>query len=317
MALIAAFAFDVLSLAVLALCLAPFAGFLKPELSARLTPLLMPASALAMILMPVGLFWPIDTHTTAIIILISAIISCLALFVPVFKPSARSKSGAMLFSLLQANILRTNKDANLLLRLIRKENPDVIALCEVTPDFAKKLEALNFDYPYHHVEPRNDSFGMGLWSKLPLIEAETLHLSRPDVVAIKADIDTPKAVIRFLSLHPHNPLKDTLARDAELDAAAAWVQKQSTPFLIVAGDFNATLFCRIFRRFIQNTKMMHARQGRNIAGSWPCFLPAGPWRIAIDHALSGDAIKVTDHRLLHQIGSDHLPLLTRFQLKLK
>jgi endonuclease/exonuclease/phosphatase (EEP) superfamily protein YafD len=275
----------------------------------------MPAAAVSMILLPIGIFWPLDTHTAAIVMLLCAILACLVCFIPIFKPPGRSKNAAVLFNLLQANVLRTNRDANRLLRLIRKENPDVIALCEVTPAFAKKLEALNFDYPHQHIEPRNDSFGMGLWSKLPLIDPETLYLSRTDVVAIKADIDTPKAIIRFLSLHPHNPLKNTLARDAELDAAATWIQKQSTPFQIVAGDFNATLFCRIFRRFIQSTKMMHARQGRNITGSWPCFLPAGPWRIAIDHVLVGEAIKITDHQLLHQIGSDHLPSFTRFQLK--
>jgi endonuclease/exonuclease/phosphatase (EEP) superfamily protein YafD len=297
---------DILAACLFLISAAPFMIFL-PRLSARLSPLVPHAGVALILAFPLAFFAPFAINGTAWIFLICAAALNIWHGLPMILPQRKRALRKQAFTLFQANVLRSNLDAGPLLREIARQDPDVIVLCELTPDFAKQLQPLSYAYPHYKADARNDSFGMGVFSRLPLVDADVFRLSAADVPAIMTGVETPLGTVTLLSLHPHNPLKDTLLRDMELTAAAQWMKLRKKAPTVVTGDLNVTPFCLMFRRLLRISGYQHARLGRGQLPTWPVFLPSGPWRIAIDHTLVSPPLEITAFRLGARIGSDHLP----------
>lgn len=212
--------------------------------------------------------------------------------------------------ILQANLLKLNSDANRLEKLIVRENPDIIALSEVTRVFKDSFAALEKDYPAQEIiYDDKGSFGIALLSRLPVKSRQQHDFSGSGIPAVSMEIDLHGRTFNMLSIHPMNPLTDIAMRDAEF----AGIQKTyagRAENLVIAGDMNITPYAPAFRRLMSALSLQQARRHNGILGSYPAWLPGNLLRLPIDHVLAGQKFSIGRHTLGADIGSDHLPTVT-------
>ena len=210
--------------------------------------------------------------------------------------------------LLHANVLSTNDDYGRLLDLVAAEQPDLIFLQELSPQWFEATRPLQEDYPYTYTEVREDNFGIGLFSRLPL--DTVTHVDSPplDFPTIIATLTINGESLTLINTHPMVPLgrANVEARNEHLESVAALARQVEGPIMLI-GDFNTTVWTRPYRVLEASTGLRNSRKGFGVLPTWSTFMPFA--MIAIDHALVSEDIGVVDTRTGPRIGSDHLPLI--------
>lgn len=183
--------------------------------------------------------------------------------------------------------------------------PDVVGLVEPNERWLRALAPALADYPHRLEQPREDNFGMALYSRRPLRNARFARLAA--VPTIVATIDLGSREVDLVLVHVLPPISsDYVAmRDAHLEKLG---QLRPCPGhgLVLAGDFNLTPYSP---RYAQYFEAQGFRLPRAPIGTFPAGLPA-VLRIPIDHALFTGDVHVRSAPE-HNIGSDHLPLSVR------
>lgn len=254
--------------------------------------------------------------TGAITPLCIALLLCTVQLAPMLAFSSPAAAMGKPVKILQANVLKTNKDTQKLLALIEKEKPDVIVLSETTSAHDKAFSDLLPAYPYRHIAKRDDasSFGMAVLSRLPVEQAEETFFDNESIPAILMTLRIDQKKFDLLSLHPMNPLVDIGSRNNEFQKIGDRYSMRNGNPLILAGDMNATPYSGFFRESMADAGVKNARRGFGVNGTYPSWLPA-LLRLPIDHVLVSKGIAVLDFRLGDDIDSDHLPTITEVALR--
>lgn len=126
------------------------------------------------------------------------------------RPAASDPSGRVL-RLVLLNVHTENTRYELVRALLRDTDPDVLILEEVDPRWLVELRDLRTTHPYAVEEPRNDNFGMALFSKHPLRNARTVYLG---------DAGVPSVVAEDLNVTPCSPRFERLLRETGLTDTA-------------------------------------------------------------------------------------------------
>lgn len=215
-------------------------------------------------------------------------------------------SGARL-RLAAINVHTANERHDRVLDFLRAADVDVILLMEVNDRWMRALSPLAVTHPHGVAEPREDNFGIALFSRLPLTNPSVLELGNAGVPSIAATVIVAGQGVFLLGTHPLPPGSAAYARlrNEQLDAIAATVRNLDGP-VVVLGDLNVTPWSPYFRRLLRESGLTDSSRGRGLAGSWPAGLPFG--RILLDHGLVSASIQVADRRLGPPVGGDHLPL---------
>ena len=217
-------------------------------------------------------------------------------------------------SLLNANVLMTNRQYGKLLRLVEQRRPDVLLLLEPGPEWAKAVEPLNAGYPYRLSEPLPDTYGLILMSKLQL-EGSLRHLIQPGVPSANVHVTLRGGEqISLHAIHPEPPMPgdDSGERDAELVMVGRQVRDEGRA-AIVMGDLNDVGWSRTSKLFRKVAGMADPRVGR---GFYPTFNAKYPLlRWPLDHLFVSPHFELMQIDLLPDIGSDHLPIYFRVCLK--
>ena len=224
----------------------------------------------------------------------------------------RRPTGPAQVRVLVANVLTSNPQHDLLLGLIEREQPDVIALVEVDDHWLAALRPLDATYPYRVVETRDDNFGVALFSRRPLIAQTIVHpgaFALP-VIDVRLGGDCP---LRLVVAHPPPPISGVYAevRNAMLVELASRVA--GDPRAVLVGDLNCTPWAAPFRRLLRDGRLRDSRFGIGQQASWPTAF--GAFGIPIDHVLIGDALSVSGRALGEAIGSDHRPIVVGLRTK--
>jgi len=233
----------------------------------------------------------------------------LAQFAPI-----KAKISIVNFIVYNANVLTSNKSHDLILNQIILQSPDVITLQEFSSDLQLSLMPLDVLYPHQVLQPRNDNFGMALYSKRPIIEQNILKFEPLKLPTIDALIQTDPPV-RIITTHPIPPMNKTMfnARNQHMQELAQHIQLQ-TDLLILTGDFNNTPFTQSFNQFLKQSQLTQARKHGGINNSWPSQFKNIGLMIPIDHILLSPQINQFELQVLPAIDSDHLPLLLKTYL---
>jgi endonuclease/exonuclease/phosphatase (EEP) superfamily protein YafD len=213
--------------------------------------------------------------------------------------------------LLISNVNQGNRRHELLDRLVADENPDVIGLVEVNMRWRSQLAAIRARYPHHFELPDERFVGLGLYSRLPLEGARALRLPGA-TPAIVATLKAPGGDVELVIVHPVPPMNSRLIRhrNENILALARYARSASRP-LLIAGDFNITMWNAGYQPLEQIGKLRNARVGHGIGPTWPSVWWLG---VPIDHVLATAEIQLQGFRVLSGVGSDHLPVSTRFSL---
>lgn len=228
------------------------------------------------------------------------------------KPSSDDNPDNQL-SVLTANVLRSNRNADALIALVKKHQPDVLVTLESDQWWEEKLEPLVSEMPYCVKCPLDNLYGMHVFSRLPLAEQEICYLVEEDIPSIHATLalrtgDTVRA--HFLHPAPPSPTEnpESAERDAELVIVARSVAESDQP-VIIAGDLNDVAWSATTRLFRKISGLLDPRVGRGIFNTFHAGYPYMRW--PLDHLFHSQHFTLRDIQCLPAIGSDHFPLLAR------
>ncbi len=209
---------------------------------------------------------------------------------------------------LLSNVYTANSGYSTLLNLIQRESPDLIVLQEINKTWTKELSPLKNEYEYSKVIPREDNFGIALFSRYPFIDVAQVTLGGTGVPSIIAEIKIKNKVLNFLATHPLPPVSKRYAydRNLQLNEVAILVENWNYP-VIVAGDLNITMWSPYYKDLIRKTGLKNTRRGYGVLPTWR--LLSTLIQLPIDHILVSPSVYVNEIRVLDDIGSDHRPIV--------
>jgi endonuclease/exonuclease/phosphatase (EEP) superfamily protein YafD len=213
-------------------------------------------------------------------------------------------------SLVLTNVLQDNRNAARLVQAVREAEPTLILCVETDDWWRQQLDVLTETHPYSIQCPLPNTYGMVVYSRLPLEDGSVDFLIEDDVPSIQAVVRLESGVRIWINcLHPRPPApgeSDSSAqRDAELVVVAKRVRRAATPVL-VCGDLNDVAWSRTTRLFQKISRLVDPRKGRGFFGTFHASYPF--LRYPLDHVFHSDDFRLVQMRLLPHVGSDHFPV---------
>jgi endonuclease/exonuclease/phosphatase (EEP) superfamily protein YafD len=210
------------------------------------------------------------------------------------------------------NVNTRTGDAARVRQVIQAHDPDIIVLEEINARWMRELSGLAATYPHSRVQPREDNFGIGLFSKLPLTESEIAYIGDTDVPTILATLTAGQHPLHIVATHPLPPASAayTQWRNDQLAQLASHVDAAQPTLLL--GDLNITPWNRHFRKLVKQSGLSDSARGYGVQPTWPSFSPL--LRIPLDHCLHSPAITIIDRQIGEGVDSDHYPLIIDFSV---
>ena len=223
-------------------------------------------------------------------------------------PTATAASGTPTGSLrlVVANVEVGNSDFAAVRRLVARTHPDVFGVTELTPTMAAQLGPALRSYRARMVESRHDAYGIGVYSRRPLLSARVVNLPTdgPPTVVVRTRVAGKP--VSLVVTHVHTPFAGSI-HVRQLQALAE-ARPALGPHAAVCGDFNTPPWSGPLRDFATHA---HLRDlyGRSAwaAYSWPTW--SSLLRVPLDNCFVGKSIAVRDHYEGPDDGSDHRPLV--------
>jgi endonuclease/exonuclease/phosphatase (EEP) superfamily protein YafD len=214
-------------------------------------------------------------------------------------------------SIVIANVLQSNRQAEPFLRQVTAHDPDIVLAVETDGWWLEKLGPLREHYPHQVLHPLDNTYGMLLFSKLELSDVRLQDRVSKDIPSIFTRVRLRSGrQVDLHCVHPEPPQvgNDVEQRDAELLLVAREVAKDRRP-TIVCGDLNDVAWSHTTRLFQRISGLLDPRVGR---GLFPTF-HADYWfaRWPLDHVFHDACFRLQELRVLDHFGSDHFPVLVR------
>lgn len=207
----------------------------------------------------------------------------------------------LVLTVYQKNLQRDRIDRGPMLADIRRTDPDILLVQEVSKYNLDMLAALRDRLPHQHVCDVAGANGNAILSRWPLVPGSDACIPG----AARAVIDTPFGPLSAVSLHLSWPWP--YAQPEMLATIEPFLHKVSGP-AIVGGDFNAVAWSHTLRR-------VEAATGTRRAGPFAATFDLGPspgmgMGIGIDHILVSDP-NYASITVAPRLGSDHYGLIAR------
>lgn len=208
--------------------------------------------------------------------------------------------------ILQINVHASNTQYSKTIQYVHKIKPDILSLQEISARWLTSLSPGLRDFQFSKIITREDSFGMALFSRLPLHRAEVRYFGSAGVPSIVAQISIAGHPVSMILTHPVPPDGDGFPlRNEQLESISAYRTKLGKS-VIVIGDLNITSLSYYFKRFAKAMNVYDSRKGFGVQPTWPAMLPV--LLIPIDHILVSKNVAVLERKTGPDIGSDHYPV---------
>ena len=216
-------------------------------------------------------------------------------------------------SLMVANVLMYNRDASRCLGLIRYLRPDIVLAVETDDWWLSQLQTITKDYPYTCHAPLPNTYGMLVFSRLPLIEPQIRYILDKEIPSFHGCVRLPSGVVVNMHfLHPKPPApqesKNSARRDAELLVVGKIIQHHDGP-TIVAGDLNDVAWSHTSELFRRLSRLLDPRIGRGLLPTFHANYKLLRW--PLDHVFHSSHFRLQHIERLAHIDSDHYPIYIR------
>lgn len=213
-------------------------------------------------------------------------------------------------SILALNVFQDNRDFQRTIDYVLAAEPDLFLAMENDAAWTDALSAaLDERYPHSMKIPLDNTYGMALWSRFELVDAERNELAGGGTPSIRTRLRREDgSLLTFFAVHPRppHPGQDSGQRDAELILLADLVRESGRPTIVV-GDFNDVGWSRVTETFQRIGQVVDPRIGR---GYYPTFNARNPlMRWPLDHAFHTEDFGVIRFETGPDVGSDHFPLV--------
>jgi endonuclease/exonuclease/phosphatase (EEP) superfamily protein YafD len=256
-------------------------------------------------LLVAGVAVSLSNWAAAAVAALATLVLALAVLPRAIGDGTVDAAGHETLSVVSANVRRGKADPAALVGLVRRLRPDLLAIQELKPRFARELDAAGI----HSLLPNRELVlfpglamtGVGIYSRLPL---------RPtyphDNSGVGARVLLPSGrAIRVVDVHAYTPkpghISEWKSTLEELPSAGSGAPR------VLLGDFNATLDQEELRRLVDRGY----RDAGDVAGKGlePTF-PREGWAglgpfITIDHVLADRRLDIVEYGVVEQPGSDH------------
>lgn len=212
--------------------------------------------------------------------------------------------------LMFANVLQPQHHCEVLLRSVEESDPDLLLALETDDWWQQALSPLLERWPHTVLLPQDNTYGMLLYSRLPLEDVQVSYLIEPDVPSIHATVRLASGQpVRLHCLHPRPPAPaehpDSKPRDAELLVVGKAIKKDPMP-TVVMGDLNDVAWSHTSSLFRRISGLLDPRCGRGFYNTFH----AAHWlvRYPLDHFFHSNDFKLVEFKRLPAFGSDHFPV---------
>ena len=221
------------------------------------------------------------------------------------------------FSIMLANVYMKNRNADGLLAIIKKNDPTILLTVEVDKWWTRSLEVIENSYPYKTIFPTENTYGMALYSKLPLSDTQKYFLNHDSVPTFLSTVTFPNGQkFQLLTVHPVAPKSskhpDNLNREETGLMLAATTIKDATLPVVVAGDFNDVGWSPNMAKFEEISKLKDIRIGRGLYNTFSAKNILMRW--PLDYVYVSPQFSVLAVERLPYFGSDHFPFYAKLRL---
>lgn len=238
-------------------------------------------------------------------------------FVPLYPTELSSTTNKEhCLKILSINVRLKNKKYQNLIQLVEEIQPDLFLLTEVDQKWIDAVSFLQNAYPFSVLKPLENTYGIALYSKYELVDAEIKFLVQDDVPSIHTNVKFKDHFIQILGLHPKPPAPWTSPekKDLELIKVAGMTNINSLP-TIVTGDLNDVGWSKITQNFKQISGLLDPRIGRGFFNTYNALIPI--FQFPVDHFFVSKHFKLLNIKRLPAIGSDHFPVFLEVNLENK
>ncbi len=222
-------------------------------------------------------------------------------------------------SMLIINVEMSNRESKPLIKLIENKQPDLILAMEVDMWWENQLETIRQEYPYTQKMVNEVTYGMILYSKLPLKKIDVNYLNNPKVPSFETEIILPQGK-RFIlySVHPVPPthfadLPDNAGeKEIAMKKLGNRIVSKKLP-AVVAGDINDVVWSYVDELTGTKDILYDLRVGRGFYNSYNAKNILMRW--PLDHVFVTKEFQLQHLQILPDIGSDHYPLYVELVLK--
>ncbi|SDY56281.1 Uncharacterized conserved protein YafD, endonuclease/exonuclease/phosphatase (EEP) superfamily [Micromonospora pattaloongensis] len=248
-----------------------------------------------------------------------AALALLGVVAPRALPADAPRGAGPTLRIATANVLAGDGDAAALIRLVRAERVDVLAVQEFTPETRAALDrdGLGELLPHRQLNPEVGTTGSALYARFPLsdtgIRRNPGFFGFTQAYATVAVPGAPPVLVE--SAHPSAPFSLAMLPDWFADLRAQPRATPDGPLRILAGDFNATLDHAPLRALLDSGYVdAAAAAGQGLVGTW------GPYDgdlippVTIDHVLVDRRVAVRTVSVHPVPGSDHRAVVAELTL---
>lgn len=245
----------------------------------------------------------------SVLLAVANAIPIVKLYIP--ESSNQNKPLIAQITLLQANLWGPkNSHLDEILDLIKAKSPDLIGFSEITATWASNLEGKLPAYPYRIIETR--SCGVALFSKYPFENYHFSYFGTINRPRITASMRLSGKTVTVIFAHPVIPIYLNDIRNGELLEIAGQCGSAKTP-LILFGDLNCSPWSYYFEKLLELGRLTDSERGFGLHPTWSARMHF-PW-FPIDHCLTSSEFFTLKREVGPDIGSDHLPVFVKLELR--
>ena len=218
-------------------------------------------------------------------------------------------------SLLICNVLQTNTAYGQVLQKIRHYNPDVLITTETDSVWQRELSVVEATYRYRVAVPQSNTYGMHLYSRLPLRRPVVRYLLEKDIPSIRTGVQLRSGEwLTVFVVHPRPPVPSEADDSKERDAEITMIARESGNLkggVIVAGDFNDVAWSETTELFQKVSGYLDPRRGRGFYNTFHAKYPIFRW--PLDHIFHSPHFRLVEIERVGSVNSDHFPIFIKLK----
>ena len=218
-------------------------------------------------------------------------------------------------TIVSSNVFQDNKNTAGCLKMLYKNDPDIILLLETDQFWYEKTKELKDKYPHHVLAAQENTYGMLLYSKLELVNPQVRFLVDDEIQSIKTQVKLASGkTFDLYCVHPTPPVpgenSHSTERDRELLLVAKEVKDGNKPSIVI-GDLNDVAWSYTTDLFTKISGLLDPRIGRGFYNTFHAKIPF--LRFPLDHVFCSTDFKLVRLLRLENFSSDHFPILICLQ----
>jgi endonuclease/exonuclease/phosphatase (EEP) superfamily protein YafD len=214
-----------------------------------------------------------------------------------------------------ANVYQDNRQYDRIKQQIAAFDPDVVLLVETDEGWKKAVDSLLKGYPNFAGKALSNTYGMLMYTRLKIVNAEVRYLVENDIPGIRATVELPSGKpVNIWAVHPKPPVpgesEDSKAKDSEIMKVAFEAEKSEHP-VIVMGDFNDVAWSKVTELFQKTARLLDPRRGRGFYSTFSAN--SRLLRFPLDYIFCSKQFGLISMKKLPKNGSDHFAIFTHLQ----